>query len=154
MGDHTFEDGLGIIITLLSVCGGCSFGSLGWCSCRDSFSYRESTACTVRRLSAQKHNTEGRTDCKSLRGPVGSGSLVITFVARSCAKPSQPFYRSSCVCVVCVVICRCVCVCDLLTCYVLLWRIHRNTNSVFRLVYPAYDTNTYVFKVHAYTDGL
>ena len=31
--------------------------------------------------------------------------------------------------------------------HVFLWRSHRNTNTVFRLVYPAYDMNTYVFKV-------
>jgi len=45
----------------------------------------------------------------------------------------------SCVCVVVggVVLCRCVCVCDLLVfLYVFLWRSHRNTNRVFRLVYP------------------
>jgi len=47
------------------------------------------------RLNPKKHDTEGRTDYKSLRGPVGFGSLVITFLACLCAKPSQPFYRSS-----------------------------------------------------------
>jgi len=33
----------------------------------------------------------------------------------------------------------------------LLWRSHRNTNSVFRLVCPVYDLNTHVFKVNVLT---
>jgi len=34
---------------------------------------------------------------------------------------------------------------------VFLWRTRRNTNSVFRLVNPVYDMNTYIFKVAVFT---
>jgi len=34
---------------------------------------------------------------------------------------------------------------------VFLWRTRRNMNSAFRLVYPVYDMNTYIFKVAVVT---
>jgi len=35
--------------------------------------------------------------------------------------------------------------------HLLLWRSHRNTNSVFRLVCPTYDMNTYIGNVNVFT---
>jgi len=36
---------------------------------------------------------------------------------------------------------------------VFLWRNHKNMNTVFRLVGPVYDMDTYIFKAHVFTTG-
>jgi len=47
---------------------------------------------------------------------------------------------------------RVVFVCVTCSCYVFLWRNHKNRNAVFRLVHPDYEMETYIVKVNVCTN--